>query len=353
MFTAMNSSRRVTRRDVARLAGVSDAVVTYTLNGTAPVAEATAVRVRAAIAELGYQPNAAAAALRRGTSRTIALLAPVGSRRVFSNPFFTELASAVEDAARARDLDLLVVTSIPDVDALHARVRDLTARQVAGVLLLASDSVKQHSLDALGVPWLYLNSSDGTGTSGVGVNLMAGAAAATAHLIETGRRSIAFVGEVEGDDRAHHEARRRGWETTCLRAGLRPGPAIDAAYSRVGGWAAGRVLTGLSPLPDAVFAASDLIAIGLLRALRDAELRVPDDLAVASFDGTWEGEYSAPPLTSLRQPIEKMADAALDRLVGGITGSILLEGTLVVRASSSSSADATPASQDEPGLVGP
>jgi LacI family transcriptional regulator len=330
----MNTSRRVTRRDVARLAGVSDAVVTYTLTGTAPVAEATAARVRAAIAELGYRPNATAAALRTGTSRTIALLAPVGSRRVFTNPFFTELASAVEDAARARGLDLLVITSIPDVDTLHARLRDLTARQIAGVLLLAGGSVDRGPIDAVGVPWLQLNSSDETAANGVGVDLEAGAVLATRHLVESGRRRIAFVGDVERDDRGRFEARRRGWETACVDAGLQPGPALQADYSREGGWAAGRVLTGLSPRPDAVFAASDLIGIGLLRALRDAELRVPGDVAVASFDGTWEGEYSAPPLTSLRQPLEQLAEAALDRLLGGVTGSILLEGSLVVRASS-------------------
>ena len=339
----MNTSRRVTRRDVARLAGVSDAVVTYTLTGTAPVAEATAARVRAAIAELGYRPNATAAALRTGTSRTIALLAPVGSVRVFTNPFFTELASAVEDAARARELDLLVVTSIPDVDALHARLRDLTARQIAGVLLLAGDRVERSSIDAYGVPWLQLNSSDETAANGVGVDLEAGAAAVTRHLLETGRRRIAFVGDVEHDDDGRFEARRRGWEAACLGAGLPAGPALPAAYSREGGWAAGRVLAGLSPLPDAVFAASDLIGIGVLRALRDAELRVPEDVAVASFDGTWEGEYSAPPLTSLRQPLEELATAALDRLVGGVTGSVLLEGTLVVRASSGAAASAAEA----------
>ena len=336
----MNSSRRVTRRDVARLAGVSDAVVTYTLTGKAPVAEATAARVRAAIAELGYRPNATAAALRTGTSRTIALLAPVGSVRVFTNPFFTELASAVEDAARARELDLLVVTSIPDADALHARLRDLTARQIAGVLLLAGDRVERSSIDAYGVPWLQLNSSDETAANGVGVDLEAGAAAVTRHLLETGRRRIAFVGDVERDGSGRFEARRRGWEAACLGAGLPAGPALPAAYSREGGWAAGRVLAGLSPLPDAVFAASDLIGIGVLRALRDAQLRVPDDVAVASVDGTWEGEYSAPPLTSLRQPLEELATAALDRLVGGVTGSTLLEGTLVVRASSSAAASA-------------
>ena len=339
----MNSSRRVTRRDVARLAGVSDAVVTYTLTGKAPVAEATAARVRAAIAELGYRPNATAAALRTGTSRTMALLAPVGSVRVFTNPFFTELASAVEDAARARELDLLVVTSIPDADALHARLRDLTARQIAGVLLLAGDRVERSSIDAYGVPWLQLNSSDETAANGVGVDLEAGAAAVTRHLLETGRRRIAFVGDVERDDGGRLEARRRGWEAACLGAGLPAGPALPAAYSREGGWAAGRVLAGLSPLPDAVFAASDLIGIGVLRALRDAQLRVPDDVAVASVDGTWEGEYSAPPLTSLRQPLEELATAALDRLVGGVTGSTLLEGTLVVRASSGAAASAAEA----------
>ncbi|KQQ03503.1 hypothetical protein ASG06_08305 [Rathayibacter sp. Leaf185] len=331
----------MTRRDVARLAGVSDAVVSYTLNGRAPVAEATAARVRAAIAELGYQPNAAAAALRSGTSRTIALLAPIGGRRVFSNPFFTELASAVEDAARARELDLLVVTSVPDVDALRARLRDLAARQVAGVLVLAGGRIDREPLDSAGVPWLSLNDSDETDPTGVGVDLFAGAVTATTHLVELGRRRIAFVGETAPDAHGRLEARRRGWEETCLTAGLRPGAQIESPYSREGGLAAGQALLEVSPRPDAVFAASDLIGIGLLRALRDEAVRVPEDIAVVGFDGTWEGEYSAPPLTSLRQPIEAMADAALDRLVGGVTGPALLRGSLVVRESSGAARSAT------------
>jgi len=331
----MIEPRRVTRRDVARLAGVSDAVVSYTLNGGAPVAAATAERVRAAIAELGYQPNAAARALRSGSSRTVALLAPVGGSRIFANPFFAELASAVEDAARARGLDLLLTTSTPDERALQERMRDLAARQVDGVLLLAGAPFDRAPIDALGVPWLLLNSMDRADEgTGIGVDLAAGAAAATAHLAALGRRRIAFLGDTGADAQGRPEPRRRGWEEACRAAGLEPGPAIEAVYSREGGLASGRLLTQLAELPDAVVAASDLIAIGLLRALRDANLRVPEDMAVVGFDGTWEGEYSAPPLTSLRQPIEAMAEAALDRLAGGGRGPSLIAGELVVRESS-------------------
>jgi LacI family transcriptional regulator len=305
---APGPQRRATRADVARRAGVSDAVVTYTLNGGAPVARATAERVLQAVADLGYQPNQAARALKSGSSRTLGLILPDGPDPVFANPLFTEFANAVEGAARRRGYALYMTPTPPDQAAVVSRLNDFATRQVDGVLVVPGEgSLDPDVLDRIGIPWLQLNTvHDHDGVESIGVDLFAGAVLATEHLAAHGHRRIAFVGE--NDER---EPRYRGWRAACERLGVEPGPALDTHYTREGGYAAGLELAALSPVPAAVFAASDLIALGVLRALHERGIRLPQDVAVVSFDGSWEAEYSWPALTSVRQPIEEMAEAAV------------------------------------------
>ncbi|WIB11573.1 LacI family DNA-binding transcriptional regulator [Curtobacterium sp. MCPF17_052] len=137
MTNGTPAPRKATRRDVARLAGVSDAVVSYTLNGTAPVAAATAERVRAAVEQLGYRPNQAARALRSGSADTLAFLVPSSSDPVFTNPFFGEYASTLEAAARDRGYALYTTATSFRPDEVLARFREFAARQIDGVLVLA------------------------------------------------------------------------------------------------------------------------------------------------------------------------------------------------------------------------
>lgn len=304
--------RKATRRDVARLAGVSDAVVTYTLNGRAPVAPATAQRVLDAIALLGYKPNRAAVALKSGSSRALALIGPSADKRVFTNPFFSEFANTMEEAAHRRGYALYTAAASAGPRGLLERFEDFASRQVDGILLLPGDHLLSPiELDRQGVPWLQVNTPEPqAGVDSVGADLFGGAKAAVAHLAGHGHRRIGLVGEA-----AYEESRRRGWLAACAELGLSTGRHFDVPLTQEGGYRAGQQLSEMTDPPPAVLVMSDFTAIGMLRALHEAGIRVPEDLAVVSFDGAWESAYSWPALSTIQQPISEMAEESLRRLL--------------------------------------
>jgi LacI family transcriptional regulator len=307
-----SAPRKATRRDVARLAGVSDAVVTYTLNGRAPVAPATARRVLDAIAALDYKPNRTAVALKSGSTRALALIGPSPENRVFMNPFFSEFANVLEDAAHRRGYALYTATASPGAGGVLNRFEDFASRQVDGILLLSSDvAVDPADLNRQGIPWLELNSTEPkTGVDSVGPDLFGGATQAVEHLAEHGHRRIGLVGSaIVG------EPRREGWLATCARLDLVADRHFDVPLTQEGGYLAGKELARLDDPPTAVFVVSDLTAVGLLRALHEEGVRMPEDLAIVSFDGSWEGAYSWPALSSVRQPIADMVEESLRRLL--------------------------------------
>ncbi|MWJ79525.1 LacI family transcriptional regulator [Clavibacter michiganensis subsp. michiganensis] len=300
---------QVTRSDVARYAGVSTAVVSYVVNsGPRPVAEATAERVRDAIRVLGYRPNASARALRTGSTQMLGLVVPE-----IGNPLFAEMAIAVEQCAARRGHAVLLVNSESDPQVERTLIRSLTARQVDGIII----STVQHGsavvdLPTLGVPVVLLNTfraQDGVET--VGVDAREGARLGVEHLIGHGHARIGLIigggGEVE--------AREHGWQDATRAAGLPDGPLAREPFTREGGYRGALRLFGGSDRPTALFASSDMQAIGTLRALGELGLRVPEDVAVLSFDGTDEAEYAAPRLTVVRQPVEEMAEEAVARLI--------------------------------------
>jgi LacI family transcriptional regulator len=321
-------SRRVTRRDVARRAGVSDAVVSYTLNGGAPVASATAQRVRDAIAELGYQPNHTAIALRSGSANAIAMIAPPGGEVVFANPFFAQFTNLVETDARERGYALFTASAAPGRNGVLDRARDFVARQVDGLIVISGELDHHIVLDSLGVPWVQINApTPEPGVASVGVDLYGGAKIGTDHLIAHGHTRIAFVGE------GPEEPRHRGWRDACAEAGVAAEPFQYAAYSRESGYAAGLALAERKDRPSAVFVASDLIGLGVLRAMHEKRVSIPEAIAIVSFDGSWASEYSWPRLTTVRQPIEAMASAALEKLLNpheNISAHQTFEGKLVI-----------------------
>lgn len=305
--------RKPTRRDVARLAGVSDAVVSYTLNGGAPVAAETRARVLAAVAELGYRPNQAARALRSGSARTIVLAVPDVADPVFSNPFFAEFAAAIESVARDRGYALSTTATTFAPDGLRTRFEEFAARMVDGVLVLSSGVADREAIAPVGLPWVDLNvSAARDGVASVGTDLRTGAGLATGHLLDHGRTRVAFVGQADA-----REPRHAGWLAACRSRGVPPGRVFPGGYTREGGYAAGLQIAGLRERPDAVFAASDRTAVGLLRAFHERGVRVPEEIAMVAFDGSWEAEYTWPPLSTVRQPVESMAEAAVRALLDG------------------------------------
>lgn len=327
----------VTRTDVARLAGVSTAVVSYVINdGPKRVAPQTAERVRKAIADLRYQPNANARALTTGSPRLLGFIAPD-----LTNSFFAELSDAVGLAAAAHGFDLIVASTGDDPQRERSITVNLVGRRVDGII--AATALDPVSLAGMAVGStarvLIDDATTVPGIASVMTDLEEGAHQVTRHLVEHGHQDIAIVTGPPVLPQ-HVDSRRLGWARALTEAGLPLGPVVETTFTRQGGYAAMRTYLQDHPAPRAVFAASDLLGIGVLRALHEAGLDVPGDVAVAAFDGSIESAYSRPRLTSLRQPITEIARLAVAHSLGledadqAASGpATRLRGTLVVRES--------------------
>ena len=330
----MSASRRaVTRDDVARQAGVSNAVVSYVVNnGPKPVAPATAARVRDAIELLDYRPNPSARALRKGRTDIIGLVLADAD-----NPYFTEYASAIGAEAYQRGRALMIATARDDLESESRLVDDLLGRQVDGIIA-ASVSHQPHEIFRRSFrlpPVVLIDTSRAVpGFAAVGLDGAQGARLAVEHLVGVhGHRRIGIaLGDGPHD---LEDPREHGWRDALAAAGLPEGPIARVPWTRDGGYEAGRLLLDAPDPPTAVFACSDLLAVGLLRAGHERGLALPGDLDVVSFDGTKEAEYSWPPLTVVAQPIAAMARAAVSLALDPArpTPYSRFEGTLVVRRS--------------------
>ncbi|MBS1907657.1 MAG: LacI family DNA-binding transcriptional regulator [Actinobacteria bacterium] len=325
-MSGADQRRGVTRADVARLAGVSTAVVSYTLNdGPKPVAAATKARVLEAVRLLGYRPNAAARALSTGQSDLLALVVPT-----VEQSYFAHLAAAVERAAAAHGLSLIVANAMPD--RVAPVVRGLVGRQVRGLIIAAeatADATKEFL--AAGTPTVVINQASPIGSLlTLGPDYRAGTMNGVHHLIEAhGHRRIAYLGgDVDGDERV------RGWTDALSAAGLALGPALAGGFTPADGRTAMRALLREHPEVTAAFCASDQLAIGALAALAETGGRAPDDLALVSFDGSPEAEFAVPALTTVNVPIDAMAHDAVTRVLDDISaGHVRYEAELIVRRS--------------------
>ena len=302
------TAKRVTRGHVARAAGTSEAVVSYVVNnGPRPVAEATRRRVLEAIKSTGYRPNTIAKALASGSSGALGLVVPD-----IANPFFAALGRAIEDEVFATGRVLLLGNSAESGDREARLVSSFIERQVDGLLYVGvGHHAHVEQALAAGVPVVVLDRYDPTlGVASVVVDNFEGAVIATEHLIEHGYRIIATVC---GPSALFTAVERiGGWRKALKAAGLPNGDdlLVQAPFTRAGGHAAASALFDRD-MPDAVLVASEQQAIGLLAAAAERRIRVPEDVAMISFDGTDESRFSAPPLTTVTQPFQEIARAAV------------------------------------------
>lgn len=337
----------ITRDDVARMAGVSSAVVSYVVNGgPRAVSPANEAKVRQAIKALGYRPNAAARALALGSSEMLAMIIPDAL-----NPFFASLARAVENAAAERGYTLLLADSQGSPRTERRLIKNFAARRVDGLFLWSELSdpdlmdleqadipvvLLNHSTDlaTAGSPAVMKHGAGNRGANSVGVAFQDGARMAVEHLISHSHERIGLVmGTNAGGEL---DAREVGWHQGIQDAGLSAGPIVRVPFTREGGYRAGQELLARSERPTAVFVSSDQQAVGLLCALQEGGLRVPEDLAVFSFDGSPESEYSWPRLSTVAQPVKDMAEAALEALLappGQETQTNIFPAELVLRTS--------------------
>jgi LacI family transcriptional regulator len=305
----------VTRKDVADLAGTSPAVVSYVLNGgPRSVLPDTRERVLAAVATLGYRPNRIARSLRMSRTMTLGLVVPDNA-----NPFFAELARAVEEAAFDKGYTLLMGNAVEDDARQTNYVRTFLDRQVDGLVLIPTHGPAGclPELEQSGVPWVLLDRhiDSVTTASQVLVDNKRGAWDANTHVLGHGRRRVACIAGPA--DVPPTTDRVTGWRQAVVDAGLPAGelPVMHVPFGRRAGYLAGLELLRSHGDLDALFITSDEQAIGVLRAAAELGLRVPDDLALVSFDGIAGSAYTIPALTTIRQPIDDLGRTAVELLL--------------------------------------
>ncbi len=304
----------VKRDEVARRAGVSAAVVSYVMNnGPRPVADATRQRVLAAVEELGYRPNGVARALRARRTWSIGLVVPDNS-----NPFFAQLAHAIEDETFARGYSLLVGNASGDSARVESYLRTFQDRQVDGLIVVTNGPTDDLTRTYEGrVPLVVVVDQPvrGLAASTVKVDNSEGARLATEHLVSHGFTRIACVAGLRESEPS--QERFVGWQAAMKDAGLAAPDSLVrwAEFNLAGGRSAGHSLLGGKNRPEAIFCATDLQAIGVLRAAADIGVSVPDELAVIGFDGIEEASYTVPRLATVAQPVGDMARRSVELLL--------------------------------------
>ncbi|MCU7726057.1 LacI family DNA-binding transcriptional regulator [Actinoplanes sp. KI2] len=301
--------------DVARLAGVSHQTVSRVLNEHKNVSEQTRLKVRAAIAELGYRPDRAARALVTGTSQVIGVVAQNSS---LFGP--ASMLTAFEEAAQAVGFAVNVssVRSLDQLSITEAVERHLDQR-VAGLVVIAPVESAGPALEHLpaDVPLVTIDGDPERSSTLVTVDQEAGARAATQRLLDAGHRTVWHIaGPSDWFDAA---GRVRGWEQTLTDAGVEIPPLLTGDWSAGSGYRNGQLLARL-PDVTAVFTANDHIALGLLRALNEHGRRVPDDVSIVGFDDVPEAAYFTPPLTTIRPDFAAVATASLELLMEQVSG---------------------------------
>jgi LacI family transcriptional regulator len=314
---------KITRSDVARMAGVSPAVVSYVTNGgPRPVSTSTRARVEAAIEALGYRPNALANAFRDGRSTSVGLLIPSPL-----NPYYAEMAQVIETELLTHGYLLSMGISTFNAKQDEAHLRSFDDRRMAGLIIASGASVRSAVVRQEGsIGQVVLDDVPGLGISSVYTDNHYDAARAVDHLQLHGHSVIGCIAGPPGwRDCA---VRVDAWRSQQESAGLPSGRELIAYgdVSEVGGSMALRILLSDDSYrssrrrqkPTAVFVNSDVQAFGALRACHELGIRVPDDLAIVSFDGVRQGLFSQPRLTSMRRPLKEMVRGAVSILLGDL-----------------------------------
>jgi DNA-binding LacI/PurR family transcriptional regulator len=331
--------RRLQMADIARLAGVSKATVSRALNRSPLVNEKTRERILDLARSLKYTINISAQNLRLKQNRTIGVVIPYdrSTRQHLADPFYLSMLGCLADALTAQGCEMLL--SRIDADDLDAAALPYDTGRVMGVILVGQwrDHAQLDGLAERGVPIVVWGAQLATQAyCSVGSDNVAGGQAAARHLLARGRRRIAFFGDIGLPEVAH---RYQGYCDAHRALGLAPDPALHVPVpfvSEGGAFAVEQLLARAVPF-DAVFAASDLLAMMAINALRAHGLRTPADVAVVGYDDIELSGYFHPPLTTVRQPMAAAGQALVASLLaladGGAVAPVQLPAELIVRAS--------------------
>jgi LacI family transcriptional regulator len=327
-----------TMRDVAEEANVSITTVSHVINGTRFVSEELSNRVQKAMKKLNYRPNILARGLRVGKTNTIGLIVPDNS-----NPFFAEIARVVEDVGFDSGYSVILCNSDGDLDKELSYIDVLLAKQVDGVIFIASSSQTEHLslLIRNDLPMVVADrESPNLDVDCVLVDNFRGGYEATRYLLELGHRRIGCI--AGPSDLTPSAERVGGYRQALSEFGV---PVDEELIVRgdfhfEGGKKAMHKLISLPNRPSAVFVCNDVMAIGAMGIARSAGLKIPDELSIVGFDNIIHSSVTWPPLTTVAQPIEDLAQMSTELLLQTISGSrgaekkrIVLETELVIRDS--------------------
>lgn len=328
-------------KDVAALAGVSVGTVSNVLNRPEKVSAEVTVRVHTAIDKLGFVRNDAARQLRAGLSHSFGLVVLDAA-----NPFFTELARGAEDRAAAEHFTVLVGNSNEDAGREAAYLDLFEQQRVRGVLISPVGNVipRLEQLRRRGIPTVLVDrQTDNLSFSSVAVDDLAGGEMAVDHLLSVGRRRIAFVG---GPENIRQVADRLAGARKAVESAA-PGASLEVigteSLTVLSGRAAGEAirLRPAAERPDAIFAANDLLAVGVLQGLMlMGGVQVPQEIALIGYDDIEFAGAAVVPLSSIRQPSALIGSTALELLLreatpepGFVPRQVVFPPELVVRAS--------------------
>jgi LacI family transcriptional regulator len=319
-------------RDVAAAAGLSAATVSRHQNGTIVLPPATVARIEEAIRTLGYQPNPHARRLSLGRSDSIGLVVPD-----IANPFFARLAAAVEQAADAVGLSVVLNATLNQPRRELAYLQRMRLNHLDGLIFITNHGDDGQLVKAINAAkGVVLMDEDVPKARGhkVFCDNAHGGFLAGRHLIENGHRDLVYVGGPA--DLMSAVERLQGFRQAVQEAApARVLAELFGPYSAAHGRAAADKVLAMSPRPTGVFAGSDEIALGLLARLKEAGVRVPDEVSLIGFDDVGPLDLFDPPLTSVRQPIEKLGQCAVELLRSpqGKLSEVRLPVELAVRGS--------------------
>jgi LacI family transcriptional regulator len=310
--------------DIARLAGVSRSTVSRVVNDDPRVSAAVRERVQAVIESHGYHPNAAARALASRRSGVFGLIIPQTFGSIYNDPWFPVFIQGCVDGCRAADISLMLLmepSTEPDVVSRLIE-RFVASRNVDGLIIASSmvDDVLVARLHDRGFPYMLVGRDAQQRRNFVDIDNRGASAVAVRHLLSHGRSRPAMIGGPEAAVAALD--RRQGFLDAVIEAGIEPDtvPIRSVAFSQRGAYREALTLLTADNPPDAIFAASDAMAIGVLQAARHLTIRVPDDLGIMGFDGIEPDRVAQLELSTIRQPARDLGAVAVARLVELVHG---------------------------------
>lgn len=295
-----------TIREVAKLAGVSPATVSRVMNKTAKVDDDKKNRVLEAIQQTGFQPNQLARALFKNSSGLVGLIVPN-----IDNPFFSELARIIEEAAFVRGYHIVLCSSGNNTEKEKNNIRMLGQMKADGIILITNGEHTEQMLQEVNMPVVVVDRhmTNGGEIAFIESDHYQGGILATQHLYDCGCRNIVCLRGPQ--EFTSGRLRYKGYQDICHKYGLEE-LFIDTEYSFEAGLKSAELLLEKYPDVDGIFAANDIVAISTYKVLKSKGKKIPDDIQLVGFDDIRFSSLMTPELTTIRQPVKKMGQLAVD-----------------------------------------